>query len=185
MPPAERTSSSRRHATARLHVTYARHPVSRKHESPGATLLAAWDRLASLPGGALLFSWYVGRLAPYSGTMGARVLSLGPGHARIALKDRRRVRNHLDSIHAIALANLGELTTGLAMSTALPSTVRGIPTQLTIVYEKKARGRLTAECHCSVPDVTEPQDHSAQANIVDLEGDVVARVTVRWRVGPR
>ena len=185
MAPVGRTSSSRRLPSARLHFTYARLAVSRKHESPGTALLAAWNKLASLPGGTWLFSWYVGRLAPYSGTMGARVLALAPGHARIALEDRRRVRNHLDSIHAIALANLGELTTGLAMSTALPPSVRGIPTQLTIVYEKKARGRLTAECRCSVPDVTEPQDHSAQADIVDAEGDVVARVTVRWRVGPR
>ncbi len=159
--------------------------MSRKHESPGAALLAAWNTLTAFPGGSLLFSWYVGRLAPYSGSMGARVRSLSAGHARIELEDRRRVRNHLDSIHAIALANLGELTTGLAMSTALPPTVRGIPTQLTIEYEKKARGRLTTECHCTVPRVTEPVDHTACANIVDAEGDVVARVTVRWRLGPR
>lgn len=185
MAPAGRTSSSFHRLSARLHSTYAPRAVSRKHESPGTALLAAWDRFGSLPGGARLFSWYVGRLAPYSGSMGARVLSLAPGHARIALKDRHRVRNHLDSIHAIALANLGELTTGLAMSTALPPSVRGIPTQLTIVYEKKARGWLTAECHCTIPDVSEPQDHSAQADIVDAEGDVVARVTVRWRLGPR
>jgi len=159
--------------------------MSRKHESPGAALLAAWDTLTAFPGGARLFSWYVGRLAPYSGSMGARVQSLSPGHARIELKDRRRVRNHLDSVHAIALANLGELTTGLAMTTALPPTVRGIPVQLTIEYEKKARGRLTAECRCRVPEVAEPVDHTADAEIVDAEGDVVARIAVRWRLGPR
>jgi acyl-coenzyme A thioesterase PaaI-like protein len=159
--------------------------VSRKHESPGAALLAAWSTLSAFPGGAVLFSWYVGRLAPYSGSMGARVLMLSPGHARLSLADRRRVRNHLDSIHAVALANLGELTTGLAMTTALPPTTRGIPTHLTIEYEKKARGRLIAECHCAVPGVTEPVDHTAHAHIVDREGDVVARVAVRWRLGPR
>jgi len=159
--------------------------MSRKHDSPGAALLAAWDTLTAFPGGTRLFSWYVGRMAPYSASMGARVQSLSPGHARIELPDRRRVRNHLDSIHAVALANLGELTTGLAMTTALPPTVRGIPVQLTIEYEKKARGRLTAECRCRVPGVTEPVDHTAGAEIVDAEGDVVARITVRWRLGPR
>ena len=156
-----------------------------KHESPGAALLAAWRRLAPLPGGPRLFSWYVGRIAPYSGSMGARVVALAPGHAVIELGDRRRVRNHLASIHAIALANLGELTTGLAMSSALPSTVRGIPIRLEIDFIKKARGRLTAECRCAVPPVTGDLEHEAQTDIRDPDGDVVAHVRVRWRLGLR
>jgi acyl-coenzyme A thioesterase PaaI-like protein len=156
-----------------------------KHESPGAALLAAWRRLAPLPGGPRLFSWYVGRMAPYSGSMGARVQALEPGYAVIALRDRRRVRNHLASIHAIALANLGELTTGLAMTSALPPTVRGIPIRLEIDYVKKARGVLTAESRCAVPPVTGEVEHQAEADIRDPTGDVVARVRVRWRLGPR
>lgn len=159
--------------------------MATKHESPGATLLAAWRRLTPLPGGQRLFSWYVGRIAPYSGSMGARVRVLEPGHAVIQLEDRRRVRNHLASIHAIALANLGELTTGLAMTSALPPTVRGIPVRLEIDFIKKARGRLTAESRCEVPPVTVEVEHHAEADIRDPSGDVVARVRVRWRLGPR
>jgi len=156
-----------------------------KHESPGTALLAAWQRLAPLPGGQRLFSWYVGRMAPYSGSMGARVVALEPGHAVIELSDRRRVRNHLASIHAIALANLGELTTGLAMTSALPPTTRGIPIRLEIDFVKKARGLLTAESRCVVPPVTAETEHQAEADIRDPGGDVVARVRVRWRLGPR
>jgi len=156
-----------------------------KHESPGTALLAAWRRLAPLPGGQRLFSWYVGRMAPYSGSLGARVKALEPGHAVIELRDRRRVRNHLASIHAIALANLGELTTGLAMTSALPPTVRGIPVRLEIDFLKKARGRLTAECRCVAPAVTADVEHHAEADIRDPGGDVVARVRVRWQLGPK
>jgi acyl-coenzyme A thioesterase PaaI-like protein len=158
--------------------------MSTKHESPGRALLTAWRRLAPLPAGPRIFSWYVGRMAPYSGSMGARVVSLEPGYALLELRDRRRVRNHLASIHAIALANLGELATGLAMTSALPATVRGIPIRLEIDYIKKARGRLTAESRCRIPPVTGEVEHQAEADIRDRDGDVVARIRVRWRLGP-
>jgi acyl-coenzyme A thioesterase PaaI-like protein len=148
----------------------------------GARLLADWRRFARVPGGRWLFSRAVGRVAPYSGSIGARVESLEPGRAVLSLRDRRRVRNHLRSVHAIALANLGELTSGLAAMSALPRGVRGIPDRIEIDYLKKARGRLTATGTASIPPVTEPITTEAVADIRDAAGDVVATVRVRWRL---
>ncbi|MDH4352275.1 MAG: DUF4442 domain-containing protein, partial [Gemmatimonadota bacterium] len=131
--------------------------MTTKYDSPGAGLLRMWDRTRALPLGRQIFSWLVGRRAPYTGTMGATVQVMEPGYARVTLRDRRGVRNHLASIHAVALANLGELTTGLAVTTALHPSVRGIPVRLGVSYQKKARGTITAECRCiPVPALTEP-----------------------------
>jgi acyl-coenzyme A thioesterase PaaI-like protein len=148
----------------------------------GARLLAAWRRLSPKPGGAWLFSRFVGRMAPYTGTIGARVEALEPGHAVVSLRDRRAVRNHLRSVHAIALANLGELASGLAASAAMPPGVRGIPTAITIEYLRKARGTLTATGTAKLPQVIEPTSAEVQADIRNEQGEVVATVRVRWQL---
>lgn len=152
---------------------------------PTLRLFAAWQRLAPLPGGKWLFSKLVGWAAPYTGSIGARVESLEPGHVRISLRDRRAVRQHLGSVHAVALVNLAEVTSGLAMLGAAGPGVRGIVTGLRIEYHKKARGLLLAESFATPPVVTEPTDAEVTATISDAEGDVVAVATVTWRLAPR
>ena len=151
--------------------------------SPGPRALALWRKLSPLPFGRELFMFVFGRMVPYSGALGARVLALEPGHVVMRLHDRRGVRNHLNSVHAIALANLGEMASGLAMTTALPPGVRSIVTGLSIEYGKKARGTLTAESRVTVPEVREDVEHDVRAEVRDGAGDVVATITVRWRLG--
>ena len=152
--------------------------------APGQRLRSLWTRLSPYPGGKWLFSRMLGRMAPYSGTICALVEQLEPGYAKVSLADRRRVRNHLDSIHAVALVNLAEQASGLAVLMGLPSDVRGILTGLTITYLKKARGRLVAECRCAIPAVTGSIDYEAVATIKDSSEEVVAQAVARWRLGP-
>src|SRR5438477_3817153 len=112
-------------------------------------------------------------MAPYSGTLGARVAELEPGWCRVTLRDRRRVRNHLASVHAMALANLAEMASGLAVLAGLPPGLEGIVTGFSISYQKKSRGLLTPECRVSGLDVTTEQEHEAAVAVTDANGDVV------------
>lgn len=158
--------------------------MAKSLDAPGATIARWWDRLSGLPGGKALFSRVIGQTAPYTGSIGARVVELRPGYAKWTLRDRRAVRNHLNSIHAVALVNLAEVTSGTAMLMALPAGTRGIVTGLSTTYMKKARGTLTAECTATVPLIVAETDVQVRADIRDGAGDIVSSTTVIWRVSP-
>ena len=150
--------------------------------TPAARLLGFWQRYGQRPGGKWLFGRIIRTGIPYTGTVRPLVQEVRPGYARVQLRDRRRVRNHLNSIHAIALANVGEFTGGLAMTATLPPSVRSILVKLEIVFTKKARGTVTAECHCAVPEVRGSIDHLVETEVRDGVGDVVARVAATWKL---
>ena len=148
------------------------------------TLRRTWGVLRHAPGGGVVMGQILGNLAPYTGTIRPEVLTLEEGYARIRMQDRRGVRNHLRSVHAIALMNLGEVSTGVAMMSALPGDMRGIITHLEMDYLKKARGPITAECRAPVAVVGERREYDVQADLTDEAGEVVARARARWLIGP-
>ena len=145
----------------------------------------AWDLLAGMPGGRVLFSRLVGRAAPYTGTIGASVVALRPGFAQVELADRKAVRNHLDCVHAIALANLAELAGNIALSYSLPDDARFIVSGMEIEYLKKARGTLTATSDCPIPASSERREYDVPVSIHDAGGEEVARAVLRSLVGPK
>ena len=153
-------------------------------ESIGPKLRSLWQMAASKPGGKWLFSKLLGKIVPYTGSIGASVETMEPGYCIVTLTDRRRVRNHLRSVHAIALSNLGEMTTGLALMNSLPDNARGILTELSIKYSKKARGKLTAECRCEIPTHNAEREYILLGEIRDENHDVVAIVNTHWLIGP-
>ena len=149
-----------------------------------STVRVAWDNLSKVPGGNVLFSKGVGQVAPYSGSIGAIIEELGPGTARVSLKDRRKVRNHLRSVHAIALVNLAEIASGLAMMYGIPDDARGILRGFSIEFLKKARGKLIATCAFDAPQTNEKKDYDVEVNIYNEAEEIVAKANALWRIGP-
>ena len=154
-----------------------------KFEANGELLMDLWAKMTRLPGGKLVFSRLAGRLAPYTGTIKAYVEDLEPGYARLSMNDRPGLRNHLKSIHAIALANFVEETTGMAMVSQFPSGMRGIVTHIEVDYLKKARGKLIAECRAPAVDESVTAEYTVETQVMDGNGDIVAVGRARWNVG--
>ncbi|MCH8846717.1 MAG: DUF4442 domain-containing protein [Proteobacteria bacterium] len=153
-------------------------------QSIGPFLRENWKRFSSKPGGKWIFSRIIGFTVPYTGSIAANVVLLEPGHGVVTLKERRKVRNHLRSVHAMALANLAEMVTGLTLLNSLPDGTRCILTSMQIQYHKKARGLLTAECVCEIPQNNEEREMQVTGEIKNEVGEVVASATATWRIGP-
>ncbi|MBP6631072.1 MAG: DUF4442 domain-containing protein [Kofleriaceae bacterium] len=154
-------------------------------DADGNLIKQAWELLRGVPAGKTLFSRLVGQLAPYTGTIDARVVELRTGYARVEMDDRRAVRNHLRSVHAVALVNLAELAGNVALAYSLPDDARFIVSGLSIEYVKKARGTLRAESECPVPSSAQRAEYDVPVVIKDAAGEVVARATLRSLVGPK
>jgi acyl-coenzyme A thioesterase PaaI-like protein len=153
--------------------------------SPRNVIRDFWDRVSRFPGGTRLFSSAVGLAAPYTSTIAAHVEVLRAGYAEVTLRDRRAVRNHLDCVHAVALCNLAELAGNVALAYSLPDDARFIVAGLSIEYLKKARGTIRAVVEAPVPETSARQEYDVPVRMLDHNGDVVARATLRTLVGPK
>ncbi len=149
------------------------------------TIRDVWDKLSPLPGGKRLFSRLIGAMAPYTGTIRAEVEVLERGRAEVSMRDRPGLRNHLRSVHAVALVNLAELTGNTALSYALPDDARFIVAGLSIEYLKKARGTIRAVCECPLPGDQRAQGVRYPGEPARRDGAEVARAVLRSLVGPK
>jgi acyl-coenzyme A thioesterase PaaI-like protein len=153
-------------------------------EDVGGMIRHLWKVAEKTPGGKFVFSLFVGRFAPYTGSIGATIEELRPGYAKASLRDRRSVRNHLKSVHAMALANFAEICSGIGLMYSLPPQSRGILKGFEISYLKKARGTLTAEANFAAPTSNAKQDFVINVSICDASSVTVATAIAKWRIGP-
>lgn len=153
---------------------------------PGKNMVRSlWDRLSAVPGGKAVFSRVIGQMAPYTGTVGAQIEEVRDGYARVVMRDRRAVRNHLNCVHAIALVNLAEITGNIAMAYSLPDDARFIVAGLRIDYLKKARGTIVGETHCPPVESSAKQNYEVPVVLRNEKGEEVARAVLDTLIGPK
>ena len=74
---------------------------------------ALYRKLASKPLGKRVFSLLYAEAAPYFATVRPRVVDVRPNRAELMIGKRRRVQNHIKTVHAIAICNGLEAAMGL------------------------------------------------------------------------
>ena len=89
--------------------------------------MAAWKQFERLPAGKRLFSYFLCWKAPYFGSIRPRFIALRPEYCEVAVKKRRKIQNHIGTVHAIAMCNMAELAGGTMTDVTIPSTHRWIP----------------------------------------------------------
>ncbi|MEA5445694.1 hotdog fold domain-containing protein [Gammaproteobacteria bacterium AB-CW1] len=148
--------------------------------------LTTWRKLSRYPGGRWLFSRVVAHTAPYFATIRPRILELEPGLCRVRIRKRRRVQNHIGTVHAIAICNMAELAAGVMIEASLPPSHRWIPKGMTVDYLKKAATHLTATAELDpLPAFGEGEDVPIPVSVRDENGEEVVHATITMWVTPK
>ena len=147
-------------------------------------VLAIWHRLHGKPGGRWLFSRLVCWKAPYFGSISPLFLALEPGSSRVQVKLRRKVKNHIGTVHAIAMCNMAELAAGTMIEVTLPSTHRWIPKGMQVSYLLPAHGDVVAVANVELPELVEPLAVPVSVEILCGE-ERVFQATIDMWVSPR
>jgi acyl-coenzyme A thioesterase PaaI-like protein len=150
-------------------------------------LLSLHRKITRWPAGHWLFSRAICFKAPYFGTIAPRIVSLEPNRCEVRIRDRRRVHNHIGTVHAIALCNLAELAAGVMTDATLPPSMRWIPKGMTVEYLKKATGTMHGVATPDIPLVESSSGYTLPVTVVvkNDAGDAVFRASIEMWVSPR
>lgn|SRR5690606_9430522 len=153
----------------------------------GTNVLSLYRSLESKPGGRWLFSRLVCWKAPYFSSIAPRIVSLAPGRGEATLRHRRRVSNHLGTVHAIALCNLAEFIGGLTTDVSIPASMRWIPRGMDVEYLRKATGDMRAVATLQDPprETADGYELPVRVEVLDASGEAVFRASIRMWVSPR
>ena len=132
-------------------------------------VLTMWNKVSPLPLGERVFSLLFAQKAPYFASIRPRFTVIEPNRAELVIPKRRRVHNHLGTIHAIALCNGLEAAMGALAEATIPADRRWIPKGMEVAYTAKATSDITCVAE------TDPEQWTGEA-VPESGGDLPVRV---------
>ena len=135
--------------------------------------------------GVKMFSFLVGYYSPFSNVTNPLVISYNEKECKVLMKDNQKNYNCFNSVHAIAMSNIGELSIGLVILEYINnknknSTIykyRGIITNIECIYYKKTRGDIIA-----ISNIEDMANNNLIASLYNTQGKIICNVSTTWNI---
>ena len=119
---------------------------------------------------ATVISKIFGKVVPYVGTSGLLYEELTPERVVVSIKNQRKVQNHINNVHAAAMALLAETATGFIVDMNLPDDKLPLIKTLKVSYYKRTQGDMRAVATLTPEDIARIES--------EPKGEVLVPVTV-------
>ncbi len=145
-------------------------------------VLSLYRQVSRLPKGDRIFSRLFTLKAPYFGTVRPVFVELRPNYAELTIRKRRRVQNHIGTVHVIAICNGLEAAMGALAEASVPRTKRWIPKGMDVSYTAKAVSDITCIAETD-PELWTGEDRDVPVRVRGVRDDgttVVEGVIRLW-----
>ncbi|WP_419813408.1 DUF4442 domain-containing protein [Bacterioplanoides sp.] len=139
---------------------------------------------------APVISFLMGKVIPFAGTSGTRVEKLTPTECIIVMRNKKKVQNHIGSVHAAAMGLLAESATGFMTGLSVPDDRIIVIRSMKLEYGKRASGDMKAVASFSNEQVqfikdTPKGDIEVPVVITDGTGTETVKATMIWAWTPK
>jgi len=127
----------------------------------------------------------LGKTVKLVGTAGVECLELTTHKSVFRIKNRKKVQNHIQGIHAAGMALVAETATGMVLGMSIPDDKIPVLKSMHVDYLKRCKGDLTAVASLSDEQIekiktTEKGDVNVQVTCTDSENKETIQATMIW-----
>ena len=137
-----------------------------------------------------LWSKAFGRIVPMVGTANIRYLEVDQDHVTVRIENTRNMQNHIQGVHAAAMALLAETATGFLTGLHVPDNRILLIKSLHVDYLKVAQGGLTATATLSAEQKSFIADNDKgelliPVTVIDDAGNAPIQCQMLWAWLPK
>ncbi len=148
-------------------------------------VIKLYEKTKNLPLGKRIFSYAIARKSPYFHSIAAQIEHIEHNKIEVSLRKRRKLHNHIKTVHAIAMCNLCEFAGGVLMEASIPKHRRWIPRGMSVKYLKKAETNLIATCDLNGTDWEQCDHVICHVSVKDLNGVKVMVADIDMKVSDK